>query len=149
MRILITLLALTTIACGEDATPTTQVVPIQPTATTAPADAPAAADAAPSHPWVCPMCDGVSSDQPGDCPKCGMPLVQPEDVASVDAEAYHAAEHAGHDHAAHADCPHKAKAEGEDCDCDKKGEHAGHDHAGHDHAAHADCPHHKAEAATE
>ncbi|MCB1233392.1 MAG: copper-transporting ATPase, partial [Verrucomicrobiae bacterium] len=24
--------------------------------------------------YVCPMCEGVKSDQPGDCPKCGMPL---------------------------------------------------------------------------
>ncbi len=25
-------------------------------------------------PYVCPMCPGVESEQPGDCPKCGMPL---------------------------------------------------------------------------
>lgn len=24
--------------------------------------------------WYCPMCDGVESDSPGDCPKCGMAL---------------------------------------------------------------------------
>lgn len=24
--------------------------------------------------YICPMCEGVESDQPGDCPKCGMPL---------------------------------------------------------------------------
>ncbi|MEX1094951.1 MAG: heavy metal translocating P-type ATPase [Planctomycetales bacterium] len=24
--------------------------------------------------YVCPMCPGVGSDKPGDCPKCGMPL---------------------------------------------------------------------------
>ena len=24
--------------------------------------------------YYCPMCDGVVSDQPGDCPKCGMAL---------------------------------------------------------------------------
>jgi hypothetical protein len=113
-------------------------VPIEPAATAAPADAPAAeaapAEAAGDAPaYVCPMCDGVSSDQPGDCPKCGMPLVKPEDAAGVDAEAYHA------------DCPHH-KAAGEECDCEKKGEHAGHDHA---HGDHADCPHHKAEAEAE
>jgi hypothetical protein len=26
--------------------------------------------------YVCPMCAGVSSDKPGDCPHCGMKLVQ-------------------------------------------------------------------------
>ncbi|HVI01147.1 MAG TPA: heavy metal translocating P-type ATPase [Enhygromyxa sp.] len=25
-------------------------------------------------PWYCPMCAGVESEQPGDCPKCGMAL---------------------------------------------------------------------------
>ncbi len=148
MRTLIAIFALTAIACGEATDNTTQVVPIEPAATAA-ADAPAAeakADAeAPSHAYVCPMCEGVGSDEPGDCPTCGMPLVKPEDAAGVDAEAYHAAH--DHDHAAHGeDCPHKAegeaKAEGEDCDCGKKGEHAGH-------GDHADCPHHKAEAGAE
>src|SRR5258708_3139583 len=29
---------------------------------------------APNKPYFCPMCLGVESDQPGDCPKCGMRL---------------------------------------------------------------------------
>jgi Cu+-exporting ATPase len=24
--------------------------------------------------YICPMCPGVESENPGDCPKCGMPL---------------------------------------------------------------------------
>ncbi len=27
--------------------------------------------------YVCAMCEGVESEQPGDCPKCGMPLCSP------------------------------------------------------------------------
>ncbi|MGE3314193.1 MAG: heavy metal translocating P-type ATPase [Planctomycetaceae bacterium] len=30
--------------------------------------------AKPSGDYICPMCPEVSSDKPGDCPKCGMPL---------------------------------------------------------------------------
>ncbi|MEO6568555.1 MAG: heavy metal-binding domain-containing protein, partial [Opitutaceae bacterium] len=29
-------------------------------------------------PYVCPMCLGVESEKPGDCPKCGMPLERNE-----------------------------------------------------------------------
>ena len=25
--------------------------------------------------YYCPMCEGVTSDQPGSCPRCGMALV--------------------------------------------------------------------------
>lgn len=100
MRTLIALLSLTAVACGQADSPATQVVPIEPAATTAPAEAPAAEAPPTTHAYVCPMCDGVGSDQPGDCPTCGMPLVKPEDAAGVDAEAYHA-EHEGHDHAGH------------------------------------------------
>ncbi|MFV2070210.1 MAG: heavy metal-binding domain-containing protein, partial [Pirellulales bacterium] len=25
--------------------------------------------------YICPMCEGIGSDVPGDCPKCGMPLI--------------------------------------------------------------------------
>lgn len=28
----------------------------------------------PAKAWFCPMCEGVESDRPGDCPKCGMAL---------------------------------------------------------------------------
>ncbi len=28
----------------------------------------------PGRKWFCPMCPGVESDEPGDCPKCGMAL---------------------------------------------------------------------------
>lgn len=35
----------------------------------------AATDAKPGQ-FICPMCPGVVSDEPGDCPKCGMPLEQ-------------------------------------------------------------------------
>ncbi|MFP4157775.1 MAG: copper-transporting P-type ATPase [Opitutales bacterium] len=31
-------------------------------------------DANPSKAYYCPMCEGVESDEPGDCPKCGMAL---------------------------------------------------------------------------
>ena len=34
-----------------------------------------ATDAKPGQ-FICPMCPGVVSDDPGDCPKCGMPLEQ-------------------------------------------------------------------------
>jgi hypothetical protein len=104
MRTAIALLTLLFVACGEAPDPSaTKVVPIEPAAATAPADAHLSGTAAQEAParWVCPMCDGVESDQPGDCPKCGMPLVKPEDAADVDAEAYHAGhDHAGHDHGA-------------------------------------------------
>jgi len=37
----------------------------------------------PGGPYLCPMCDGVASAKPGECPKCGMALVlAPEHVAS-------------------------------------------------------------------
>src|SRR5258708_2046282 len=31
--------------------------------------------------YVCPMCKGVESDRPGDCPKCGMALEPARPVA--------------------------------------------------------------------
>ncbi len=34
----------------------------------------AAAERQPSKKYFCPMCEGVESDTPGDCPKCGMSL---------------------------------------------------------------------------
>jgi P-type Cu+ transporter len=34
------------------------------------------ASTARTKPYYCPMCPGVESDKPGDCPKCGMPLEQ-------------------------------------------------------------------------
>ncbi|MEO8044822.1 MAG: heavy metal translocating P-type ATPase [Spartobacteria bacterium] len=34
----------------------------------------AAAERPPSKKYFCPMCEGVESDTPGDCPKCGMSL---------------------------------------------------------------------------
>jgi Cu+-exporting ATPase len=36
---------------------------------------PVPAVAAPASGWFCPMCEGVTSDEPGTCPKCGMALV--------------------------------------------------------------------------
>jgi Cu+-exporting ATPase len=38
-----------------------------------------ATDAKPGQ-FICPMCPGVVSDEPGDCPKCGMPL---EEIAPL------------------------------------------------------------------
>ena len=35
---------------------------------------PAANRPAPTKEWFCPMCPGVESDQPGNCPRCGMAL---------------------------------------------------------------------------
>ena len=46
----------------------------------------------PTAAWFCPMCPGVESDRPGDCPKCGMALERNPEVASDDlAEAAEAA----------------------------------------------------------
>lgn len=39
------------------------------------ADAPASAAPGAKTVYVCTMCDGVTSDKPGKCPKCGMNLV--------------------------------------------------------------------------
>jgi Cu+-exporting ATPase len=39
--------------------------------------------------WYCPMCEGVESDEPGDCPRCGMALERTPGFAS---------EHDEHDH---------------------------------------------------
>jgi Cu+-exporting ATPase len=39
--------------------------------------------------WYCPMCEGVESDEPGDCPKCGMALERTPGFSS---------EHDEHDH---------------------------------------------------
>ncbi len=36
--------------------------------------APAKRKKRPSAAYICPMCEGVESDQPGECPKCGMAL---------------------------------------------------------------------------
>ncbi len=33
--------------------------------------------------WYCPMCEGVESDTPGDCPKCGMALESARPQANV------------------------------------------------------------------
>ena len=37
-----------------------------------------------SKPWYCPMCEGVESDVPGDCPRCGMALERAPGVADAD-----------------------------------------------------------------
>src|SRR5690606_32550776 len=37
-------------------------------------------------PWYCPMCAGVESDQPGDCPKCGMALESTPGAATTKVE---------------------------------------------------------------
>ena len=34
----------------------------------------AASSSKPRKKYFCPMCDGVESDTPGNCPKCGMAL---------------------------------------------------------------------------
>jgi Cu+-exporting ATPase len=39
--------------------------------------------------WYCPMCEGVESDEPGDCPRCGMALERTPGFAG---------EHDHHDH---------------------------------------------------
>lgn len=38
-------------------------------------------DIRPTKAWYCPMCPGVESDEPGDCPKCGMALERNPRVA--------------------------------------------------------------------
>jgi len=83
------------------------------------AAAEAPADEAAAAKWVCPMCEGVEADAAGECPKCGMALV--ENAAKACGCDKGEGEHD------HADCPHqKGGAQGE------------HDHA--------DCPHAKAAA---
>jgi P-type Cu+ transporter len=37
----------------------------------------------PTKAWFCPMCPGVESDQPGDCPQCGMALERAQPVTSA------------------------------------------------------------------
>jgi hypothetical protein len=99
MKMLLPSLLALTIACGGSPEPTTRVVPIQQGTPAAEAAPEVEAKPEAKAKWVCPMCAGVESDQPGDCPTCGMPLVRPEDAAAVDAEAYHAEHgHEGHDH---------------------------------------------------
>jgi Cu+-exporting ATPase len=44
-------------------------------------------------PWYCPMCAGVESDEPGDCPKCGMPLERAPGTSHDGHDA-----HGAHDH---------------------------------------------------
>lgn len=38
--------------------------------------------------YVCPMCEGVESDTPGDCPKCGMALERSRPTAAKDRVIY-------------------------------------------------------------
>jgi len=89
MRTLIAALSILAIACGDTTgTSPIEVVPIQPVATTAQAEVPTAAAQEPAPAaYVCPMCDGVESDKPGDCPTCGMDLVpaaaEPSDAAAI------------------------------------------------------------------
>lgn len=42
-------------------------------------------ESAKSHKYFCPMCEGVGSDQPGECPKCGMEL-EPKYVSTIEKE---------------------------------------------------------------
>ncbi|MFZ2281048.1 MAG: heavy metal-binding domain-containing protein, partial [Prosthecobacter sp.] len=38
----------------------------------------------PAAKYFCPMCSGVESDKPGDCPKCGMTLVPKSGTAATE-----------------------------------------------------------------
>ncbi len=50
-------------------------VPAEPSPSHSPGQtAEAAAERKPARKYFCPMCPGVESDKPGDCPKCGMAL---------------------------------------------------------------------------
>ncbi|MDD9728129.1 MAG: copper-translocating P-type ATPase [Silicimonas sp.] len=49
--------------------------------------------------YTCPMHPEVVSDEPGDCPKCGMHLVPQDEVSASEADCHHHG-HAGHAHAA-------------------------------------------------
>jgi len=51
----------------------------------------------PSLQYVCPMHPEVRSDQPGDCPKCGMHLVPESEVVAQGDHSHHAHGHAGND----------------------------------------------------
>ena len=112
----------------------------------------AAAEAAAQY--TCPMHPEVVSDEPGNCPKCGMFLVSVEDKPE-DHSSHH---HHGHDHSKHTaaqapvqyTCPmHPEVVSDEPGNCpkcgmtlvsveDKAQDHSGHDHGGHSgHDAHA------------
>lgn len=64
-----------------------------PAATAAPAKSPPAAPPPRSGKkglWYCPMCEGVLSDKPGDCPRCGMALeLAPGNAAEITNSEYH------------------------------------------------------------
>lgn len=64
--------------------------------------------------YVCPMHPEVRSEQPGDCPKCGMHLV-PESMSSSDLDSHH---HSKPENGGHAAC----------CGGHNKSHHANHEH---------------------
>ncbi len=53
-----------------------------------PAQAPAAHEPGSGGKWFCPMCPGVESDHPDNCPKCGMALEQEITIAPVTQTEY-------------------------------------------------------------
>lgn len=67
-----------------------------------PAEQPAAVNT--THAYICPMnCEGSPSMEPGNCPVCGMALVENPDYAASGetTEAAASATDAGHDHEDH------------------------------------------------
>ena len=63
-----------------------------------------AADSRPP-PYFCPMCPGVSSSEPGDCPKCGMPLEKSAPAAAAPKAIYTCPMHPEIEQDHPGDCP--------------------------------------------
>lgn len=59
-----------------------------------------------SQVYTCPMHPEVVSDQPGDCPKCGMHLVPQDEVSESEGHGHH------HGHASHSHASGSAAADG-------------------------------------
>jgi len=55
--------------------------------------------------YVCPMCEGVESDEPGDCPKCGMALEPAKPAAAKEKTIYTCPMHPDVEQEAPGNCP--------------------------------------------
>ncbi len=65
----------------------------------------AAAEIHPTKAWYCPMCPGVESDSPGDCPKCGMKLERNPSAAPATKTIYTCPMHPEIERDEPGDCP--------------------------------------------
>jgi P-type Cu+ transporter len=62
-------------------------------------------DATPPRAFACPMCEGVESDAPGDCPKCGMALERNPEATGGEASVWTCPMHPGVREDAPGECP--------------------------------------------